>query len=776
MAADDRSLGPTTSAYLRVAIRVRGSVQGVGFRPFVHREATALGLGGWVSNTSEGVTVEAEGRSDRLQALVQVIRGAPPPNAVVEAIEVSETKVLGESAFAIHPSILTGTRTASVLVDLASCEACIAELFDPSNRRYRYPFTNCTDCGPRFTIVEDLPYDRARTSMRQFVMCGGCQAEYDDPGSRRFHAEPNACPDCGPRLVLRDRSGGSIALGEEALVLAAAAIRRGEIVAMKGIGGFHLLVDARDEGAVQRLRARKHRPDKPFAVMFPTLDEVRACCRLSPEEEALLHGRERPIVLLERFGDAVADAVAPRNPLLGVLLPYSPLHHLLMAELGFPVLATSGNLGEEAIVIDDGEALERLADIADHVLGHDRPIVRPAEDSVVRVVCGQPLMLRRGRGYAPAPVPVTGVTEGVLALGGHLKTTVALSRDDSVIVWPHIGDLETVDARAAHAGAARDILRIHAVRPHLIAHDLHPDYASTFLAGSFAAPVASIPHHLAHVVACMADNRVVTQVLGVAWDGAGYGADGTIWGGEFLKVDKNGWRRVAHLRPFRLPGGEAASREPRRSAFGLLHAMFGDDALAMDDLAPVATFTGAERRTLRAMLERGVNAPECSSIGRLFDAVAALAGLRQRTSFEGQAAMELEWAAAGRDGGRCYRLAIRQGETNDDDLMIDWEPALVELIADLRAGAAPEEISDAFHNGLAVAIVEVASRVGEARVLLTGGCFQNARLTEATVAALSEKGFEPMSHRWIPPNDGGLALGQAVWAAWAEAGDSRRCA
>ena len=440
------------------------------------------------------------------------------------------------------------------------------------------------------------------------------------------------------------------------------------------------------------------------------------------------------------------------------------------------MVATSGNLSEEPIAIDDHKALESLAEIADYFLLHDRPIVRPAEDSVARVICGQPLILRRARGYAPAPVVMAGLSEGVLALGGHLKTTVALSGDNCVVVWPHIGDLETVEARAAHAGAARDIVQLYAARPRLVTCDLHPDYASRHAAKTFAAPVIPVQHHLAHVVACMADNGITAPVLGVAWDGAGYGPDGTIWGGEFLKITEDGWRRVAHLRPFRLPGGDAAAREPRRAALGLLHAAFGDEALAMDDLAPVATFSAAERRTLGAMLARGVNAPACSSVGRLFDAVAALTGLRQCASFEGQAAMELEWAAADRNSGRRYELPMRGSAADDDGLIVDWGPALVALLADIRAGAAPGEVSEALHNGLAAAIVEVAGRVGEGRVVLTGGCFQNARLTEAAVATLREKGFEPIRHRWIPPNDGGLALGQAVWAAWAEARDARPCA
>ncbi|HXQ14234.1 MAG TPA: carbamoyltransferase HypF [Caulobacteraceae bacterium] len=763
-----------TTARARLRILVSGRVQGVGFRPFVSRQATRLGLAGWVANTAEGVTIEAEGPPDRLAAFSDALRASAPPRALVAKIEIAEIALCGEPGFVIRPSTLAGARTSEISPDIAPCEACLAELFDPSDRRFCYPFINCTDCGPRFSLIEAMPYDRARTSMRRFAMCQACQAEYDNPTSRRFHAEPNACPDCGPALALLNPAGGMLAEREAALALAVAALRRGEIVAAKGVGGFHLLVDARSDAAVRRLRARKHRPEKPFAVIFPDFEAVLESCRVSPAERALLTGPERPIVLLRRAGRPIADAVAPGNPLLGAMLPYAPLHHLLMRDLGFPVVATSGNLSEEPIATDEGEALKRLGEVVDLFLVHDRPIVRPVEDSVVRIVCGRPLMLRRARGYAPTAIAVAGAPAGVLALGGHLKTTVALSRDDAVVVWPHIGDLETVQSRAAHTAAAADIGRLHAQRPSLVVCDLHPDYASGLAAEAFAAPKVDVQHHLAHVVACMADNGVATSVLGVAWDGAGYGPDGTVWGGEFLRVGRDGWRRAAHLRPFRLPGGAAAMREPRRAALGLLHAVHGDAVLAMDDLAPVAAFTAAERRTLAAMLTRGVNAPVCTSVGRLFDAVAALAGLRQRASFEGQAAMELEWAAAEGGGNRLYRFVVRGGEAGV--LILDWGPALEAILADLRGGATPGDISAAFHDGLAAAIVDVAVRVGERQVALTGGCFQNARLTEATVAALRAAGFAPLWHRQVPPNDGGLALGQAVWAAWRGGRGGSACA
>jgi hydrogenase maturation protein HypF len=759
----------------RFRILVRGTVQGVGFRPFVYRHSLALGLAGWISNAPEGVTIEAEGRPERIAALIRILREAPPPNATVVALEIRRIAVRGDDAFTIRASALAGTRSTAVPPDLATCADCLRELFDPGDRRYRYPFLNCTQCGPRYSIIEDIPYDRARTAMRRFPMCPACRAEYEDPADRRFHAEPNACPACGPRLALWDGAGATRARDDEALRAAAAALRHGQIVAVKGIGGFHLLVDARDDEAVRRLRQRKRRAAKPFAVMFPSLTAIREICAIAPAEAALLADPARPIVLLRRTGRPLAPSVAPGTPRLGAFLPYAPLYHLLLRELGFPVVATSGNLSDEPIVIDEREALARLAGIADLFLIHDRPIVRPIDDSVTQVVCGQQQILRRGRGYAPAPMALAGADAGILALGGHLKTTLALSRSGEVVMSQHIGDLESMAARAAHARAAADLTRLFGAAPRLVVRDLHPDYASSHTAQTTGLPVIAVQHHLAHVAACMAEHAVAPPLLGVAWDGTGYGPDGTVWGGEFLRIDKNGWRRVAHLRRFRLPGGEAAVREPRRTALGLLFAAFGEKGLALCDLAPVAAFSARERAVLGAMLARAVNAPWCSSVGRLFDAFAALCGLRQRTSYEGQAAAELEGAADRGPGDRCYEFAVRPAAA-DGVLIVDWQPALEAALADLRGGMTAGAIAAALHRGLAAAIVAVARGIGERRVALTGGCFQNVRLTEAAVAALRKAGHEPLWHRRVPPNDGGLALGQAAWAAWFERRGEKPCA
>jgi hydrogenase maturation protein HypF len=752
-----------------VRIVVRGAVQGVGFRPFVHRRATALGLVGWVGNSSEGVTVEAEGNAGPLTALVAAIRESPPTNATIAAIEVQAIEPRGDSVFTIRPSETAGARIAQVLPDLATCPECLRELFDPSDRRYRYPFINCTQCGPRYTIIEEIPYDRVRTSMRRFAMCPACEAEYADVESRRFHAEPNACSDCGPRLSLWNVTGTTLARDDDALLGAAAAVRDGQIVALKGIGGFHLLADARNESALRRLRIRKRREYKPFAVMFPSIADVAATCQFSLAEKALLMGTARPIVLLRRSGEGVANTTAPGCPWLGVLLPYAPVHHLVMRELGFPIVATSGNVSDEPIVTNERDALERLSGIADLFLVHDRPIVRPVDDSVVRVVNDRELMLRRARGYAPATIPVKGARSGILAVGGHLKTTIALTAGDSVILSQHIGDLDTPSARQAHACAVADTTRLHAARPRLAVRDLHPDYGSSRAMEMIDAPVLTVQHHVAHVAACMAEHGMLPPVLGVVWDGTGYGPDGTVWGGEFLRITRSGWRRVAHLRSFRLPGGDVAAREPRRAAVGLLYEAFGDAALTMTELAPVAAFSSPmARATLRDMLMHGINAPLASSGGRLFDAFAALCGLRQRASYEGQAAAELEWVASNGAAGRSYEFPIREPTRRDAPWIIDWQPALQATLVELRSGATPGAISAALHSGLARAIAEVAVRTGERRVVLTGGCFQNARLTEAAVEALRDAGCQPIWHRRVPPNDGGIALGQAVWAAWME--------
>jgi hydrogenase maturation protein HypF len=706
----------------RLHIEVHGAVQGVGFRPFVHRLAGELGLTGWVRNGGQGVSIEVEGAG--VGDFLKRLQAEPPPRAVIQSLEASYLDPAGYRAFEIRESSQSEQKTAVVMPDIATCADCLSEIFDPQNRRFEYPFTNCTNCGPRYSILEALPYDRANTSMRSFAMCGACQAEYDDPSDRRFHAQPNACPDCGPQL-------------NRPISQFADAIRRGAIVAVKGLGGYHLIVDARNDSAVRRLRERKGREEKPFALMFPTLETVRNACDISHEESRLLTSSQAPIVLLRRRIQ-LAPAVAPGNPYLGVMLPYTPLHHLLMRELGFPVVATSGNLSQEPICIDEREAMERLDAVADEFLTHNRSIVRPVEDSVVRVVLGRELILRRARGYAPLPITLRRVTPRTLATGGHLKNAVAVSNREQVFLGPHVGDLDTCQAVDAFEASVATLVGLHEKPIARVACDVHPDYWSTQHARRSPLPTVSVQHHFAHVLACVADNDLDGAVLGVAWDGNGLGTDGTMWGGEFLRVEGGDFTRVGHLRTFRLPGGDRAAREPRRSALGVLYEIFGD---TLPD------------EPLVRMLRRGVNSPRTSSAGRLFDAVASIIGIRDRCSFEGQAAMELEFAAEAEPCDETYPL-----ELNDE--ILDWEPMIRMILKDHSKAAAR------FHNTLAEAIVSVARRSGETRVVLSGGCFQNRYLTERAVTALRTAGFEAYWHRRIPPNDGGIAVGQIVAASW----------
>jgi hydrogenase maturation protein HypF len=770
-----KGIGMHDRAPVRMRIVIRGAVQGVGFRPFVYRLALEMGLPGWVNNTAQGVFIEVEGEPAQVDAFLLRLEAEKPPRAFIQSLEHALLDPVGFADFAIRESDGAGPKTALVLPDIATCPDCLREVLDPADRRYRYPFTNCTNCGPRFSIIRALPYDRPNTTMARFEMCPACHAEYENPLDRRFHAQPNACPVCGPRLALWDADGATLAMDDDALTGAAAALRRGRIVAVKGMGGFHLMVDARDEQAVRRLRARKRREEKAFALMFPAMAAVEMACHVSPLEGRLLRAPEAPIVLLRRRDDGprlIAPAVAPDNPYLGVMLPYTPLHHLLLADLGFPLVATSGNRSDEPICTDEREALDRLAGIADAFLVHDRPIARHVDDSIVRVALDRELIVRRARGYAPLPITLpASVPAPTIATGAHLKNTVALAAGRDVFVSQHIGDLETEPAFDAFRQVIGDLSALYDLRPARVACDLHPDYRSTQeaeqLAGQIGGEPVRVQHHYAHVLACMADNQlpIDAPVLGVSWDGTGYGPDGTVWGGEFLAEDG---RRIAHLRSFRLPGGERAVKEPRRTALGMLYAVFGEAALDMTDLAPVADFTPAERGVLRTMLAKGLNAPLTSSAGRLFDGAAALVGLRQGLSFEGQAAMQLEFALHGVETDARYDFdvaapgagTIAGGE--DEGWIVDWGETLRGLLADVRAATPAPLIAAKFHNTLAAVIVEVARRAGIERVALTGGCFQNRYLLERAVGLLRAAGFRPYWHQRLPPNDGGIAVGQIV--------------
>jgi len=755
----------------RLRLIVRGSVQGVGFRPFIYRLAARHDLDGWVLNSPAGVHIEVEGPRGSLEAFFLSIEPERPPRAVIQSLESVWIDAAGVSGFEIRESASPGAATTVVSPDIATCDECRAEIFDPSNRRARYPFTNCTNCGPRYSLIESLPYDRSRTSMRAFVMCPACAREYHDPRDRRFHAQPNACPVCGPQVALWNARGDELASEDDAMRMSAEALRRGRVVAVKGLGGFHLMALASNPAAVEALRARKRRVEKPFAVMAASLAEVEVVCEVSAPERRLLLSAEAPIVLLRRRARShglVADAVAPGNPWLGVMLPYTPLHHLLLGDVGEAVVATSGNLSDEPMCTDEHEAIERLGGIADLFLVHNRPIVRYVDDSIARVQLGRELVLRRARGYAPLPVTLPEAVPSVVAVGAHLKNTVAVSVDRQVFISQHIGDLETPQALAAFTHVLESLETLYGVRPVAVAADLHPDYVSTRHANAIGVPVTRVQHHLAHVLSCAAENDLRGDILGVSWDGTGFGTDGTIWGGEFLLVDDERWTRWACLRPFQLPGGEHAVREPRRSAFGVLHAMFGEQALTTKTPALEGLSTRERELWCRAIV-KGVNAPVTSSAGRLFDAVASLTGVRQVTSFEGQAAMELEWAVdPDVHDGYPWELTpngpFPLGTFEPPPLIADWAPAITAVLDDVATGVPVAVMAARWHNTMADVIARVAQSAGRTRVVLSGGCFQNVVLCERVDRRLRDEGFAPYWHQRVPPNDGGIALGQLVAA------------
>ncbi|HZZ20203.1 MAG TPA: carbamoyltransferase HypF [Opitutaceae bacterium] len=745
-------------------IRVRGAVQGVGFRPFVYRLARELGLAGNVRNSADGVVIEAHGSAETMDEFVRRIESERPVYSFITAIEVTAaSNAQAASGFEIGASLGDGAASALIVPDLAPCPECLAEIFDPENRRHRYPFTNCTHCGPRFTIIKALPYDRKNTTMRGFRMCPECEREYDAPNDRRFHAQPNACPRCGPQMALWSRSGTVLAERDEALWGAAEALRSGRILAVKGVGGFQLLAKATDDGAVKRLRLLKNRPDKALAVMYWSVADIEKDCGVSSDERALLQSAAAPIVLLRRRKEAqLAASVAPRNPNVGAMLPHSPMHHLLLADLGFPVVATSGNLSDEPICTDEIEALARLGRVADLFLVHNRPIERHVDDSVVRVVLGEEMVLRRARGYAPLPIRLAEPVAATFAGGAYLKNCVAFGSGNEVFLSQHIGDLGNPHAIEAFKKASSDLPRLYGAVVAIGACDSHPDFPSTCLVSSNHARVVKVQHHYAHVLSCLAEHGLATPVLGVCWDGSGLGDDGTLWGGEFLRVDNESYERIAHLRTFPLPGGDAAAREPRRCALGAQYEALGAALFTDPAHRALDPFTSEERSVLRSALTRGLNSPVTSSAGRIFDAAASLMGLCHRATFEGQAAMELE-AIADPDEQGAYPFSMNE----EDTLIVDWQPTLKALLEELSEGVPQKTIAARFHNALVNTVVAVARKVGLRVVVLSGGCFQNVLLLTNTVQRLRGAGFEPRWPQRVPINDGGIALGQIVGAAWA---------
>ena len=753
-------------SHQRLSVVVRGAVQGVGFRPFVHRLATELGLNGCVRNSPQGVFLDVEGGREKLDEFLKRLHDEKPPLSYYQSVESSYLDATGAVGFRILTSDEHGAKIAVILPDAAVCADCLREILDPLDRRFRYPFTNCTNCGPRYSIIEAVPYDRKHTSMKKFRMCDACYAEYTDPANRRFHAQPNACPACGPKLGLWDRHGRDLTQMDDPLLSASQSIRDGEVLAVKGLGGFHLMVDARDPHAVGELRSRKHREDKPLAVMFPDFETLESVCFVSDQERRILKSAESPIVLLEKRPECglLCEGIAPGNPYIGAMLPYTPLHSLLLSEIGFPVVATSGNLSDEPICIDEHEALCRLGNIADHFLVHDRPIVRHVDDSIVRMVMGRPIVLRRARGYAPLPVRFTSELPATVAVGGHLKNSVAISAGDQAFVSQHIGDLETGPAYDAFKRVIDDLEELLEVNPTTVAHDLHPDYLSTRWARGTDIKTVPVQHHYAHILSCMAENEISAPVLGIAWDGTGYGTDGTIWGGEFLRIGGRGFDRAAHFRTFPLPGGDFAIREPRRSAVGLLYSIFGTEAFDLPNVESLEAFSSSEIIVIRAMLERLINSPVTSSVGRIFDAVSSLIGLRQLSHFEGQAAIELEFVADRKITDR-YPFAV---DLTNEVGVIDTSEMLKRILADHRAGVSCSTISARFHNTLVETIVRIAKIEGQKKIALSGGCFQNKLLTELAIERLRSEGFHVYWHQRVPPNDGGIALGQLAALAAVE--------
>jgi hydrogenase maturation protein HypF len=751
--------GQASAARTRRAIRVHGAVQGVGFRPAVYRMARGARLAGFVRNDSEGVWIEVEGDGDALARFTDAIVRDAPPLARIAGIEVVELAPRGEHEFVVLGSAAGALTRAIVPADAATCDACLWELLDPRDRRHRYPFINCTDCGPRFTIVRDIPYDRVKTTMDVFFMCRRCRAEYEDPSNRRFHAEANACPECGPRVALIER-GRRIAEGDEAIVAAVERLGAGAIVAVKGLGGYQLAVDAADDAAVRRLRDRKRRPHKPFAIMAPDLGAVAAIAEVDDVARDALRSPARPIVLLPALSRAVASSVAPALRDVGVMLPTTPLHHLLF-DGGPPLLVmTSGNLAEEPIARDDDEALATLGGVADAFLVHDRPIHTRADDSVVRVVAGGAQPVRRARGFVPDAIALRDDGPSVLAVGPQLKSTVCLTRGAEAYLSQHVGDLDGVEAQAFFEEVVDKLTTLLGVQPVAVAHDLHPDYASTRWA--LRSPLRRIPvqHHHAHVVSCMAEHGHTGPAIGVAFDGTGCGPAGELWGGEFLLADLARFRRLGHLRPLPLPGGEAAIREPWRLAVAALHD-------ADEDVSLVSRVDATRRESIVHMLERSVACPPATGAGRWFDAMAAIVGARDAITYEGQAAVELEALAWLDPAPRGYPFSI--DAPPDAPFVVDLRPTVRAAAADVRRGQRPSRIAARFHATLAEIVLEACRRArrdhGTATAALSGGCFQNRWLTERATELLAADGFDVLVHRRVPPNDGGLALGQAAIAA-----------
>jgi hydrogenase maturation protein HypF len=748
----------------RYKVTIQGIVQGVGFRPFVYQQALAHRLTGYVANTSHGVDLEVEGEGPDLDALIRTLRQDPPPLSRITSLRVQPLPVQGDPEFTIRISRAQETRSALISPDVAVCPDCLREMRDPRDRRYRYPFINCTNCGPRYTIIKDIPYDRAKTTMAAFTLCPECSAEYHDPLNRRFHAQPNACWTCGPRMALLDGTGHSIDC-EDPIAETARLIREGWIVAIKGLGGFHLAVEAVQEEAVRRLRQRKHREEKPLALMCPDLARIKEFARVETEEEAVLVSRERPIILLKKKEPGlIASAVAPGNQYYGVMLPYTPLHYLLLDHGFLALVMTSGNLSEEPICIDNEEALLRLKGIADYFLVHNRAIHLRSDDSIVQQVSGSLRQLRRSRGFVPVPVFLSEPLTPVLACGAELKSTVCLTKDNRAFISQHVGDLENLETLHFFKQTIEHLQQILQIEPEVIAYDLHPDYLSTrYALEQEGVELIGVQHHFAHLVGCLAEHGLNEEVIGLMLDGSGFGLDGRIWGGEVLVGDCGSFERCGHFAYLPLPGGARAIREPWRMAVSYLFQAYGED---LRDL-PLPLLKRIDRSKIEIlvrMIQKGINSPLTSSCGRLFDGVASLIGLRDTVAFEGQAAMELEMIQGRESEGPYDFEVLRSQET----LQILPQPIIRGVVEDVRQGASREQISRRFHRTLVEVLTQVCRTLrddrGLGKVALGGGVFQNRTLLTEMEARLRAEGFQVFSKSLVPSNDGGISLGQAVAA------------
>ena len=742
----------------RLKVIIRGAVQGVGFRPFVYRLATEMNLKGYVLNSSKGVFIEVEGESDLLKNFLLRLEKEKPSISIIQSLEYQILDLIGYTDFEIRKSEKEEETSALILPDIATCKDCLQELFDPNDRRYLYPFINCTNCGPRFTIIEMLPYDRPRTSMKNFQMCPDCEREYHNPADRRFHAQPIACPVCGPQIKLWDFNGESVAEKENAIYLTIDLINQDKILAIKGLGGFHLVINAADDNAVRELRKRKHREEKPFALMFPDIEQIKQVCEVNELEERLLLSPEAPIVLLRKKVNSnqikISESIAPDNPYLGIMLPYTPLHHILMRFLKKPIVATSGNLSEEPICIDEYEALERLKGIADYFLVHNRPILRHSDDSIVRIIHNREFVIRRARGYAPLPYLLNDEdNNNLIAVGGHLKNTISLKKGKQVFISQHIGDLSTLESFKAFKRTISDFMNLYEVGEVKFVGDLHPEYLSTKFLKEQKKEFKLVQHHLAHIAACKLENDVKGQALGVSWDGTGYGFDGKIWGSEFYLIDDESFEHLGQFRKFHLPSGEKAIKEPKRTLAGILYEIYGDDILNFHILK--SKFDEIELKLIVNQIEKKINSPECVSAGRLFDAVSSLIGITDYSNFEGQAAMKLEFAI---ENGinEFYEFEFRKKEI----VIIDWEKIIKGILEDLEKGVSKNKISAKFHNTLTEIIVEFARLTNQRKVLLSGGCFQNVYILERTIHRLKEENYQVYWHQRVPTNDGGISFGQ----------------